>query len=108
MRIYVAGPYTGDEERNVDRAALVGGLLVEMGHTPFIPHLFHYVNEAFRSCGYIKIPYEEWMQRDFEWLLQCEAVFLLGRSPGADREVALAEELGLPVYNSLAEVPAAR
>jgi len=106
MRIYVAGPYTGDEERNVERAAFVGGMLALRGHTPFVPHLFHYVDEAIHACGYNKIPYEEWMRQDLEWLRQCEAVFrMAGRSPGADREVALAEELGLPVYHCLTEVP---
>jgi hypothetical protein len=31
----------------------------------------------------------------------------LGRSPGADREIARLEALGRPIYHSLEEIPAA-
>jgi hypothetical protein len=46
------------------------------------------------------------MKQDFEWLKCCDAVLRLpGESTGADREVALAKELGIPVYYSIADIP---
>jgi NAD-dependent oxidoreductase involved in siderophore biosynthesis len=36
----------------------------------------------------------------------CEALLLLGPSPGANVERAWAERLGLPIYTSVEEVPA--
>ena len=37
---------------------------------------------------------------------QCDAIFRIGgASQGADNDVRLAEELGLPVYRSLSDIP---
>jgi hypothetical protein len=45
------------------------------------------------------------MELDFGWVRRCDAVLRLpGASSGADREVALAERLGLPVFGSVDEV----
>ena len=102
MRIYVAGPYTkGDIAINVRNAIYAGNNLRVLCHTPFVPHLTH--------LWHMVLPHadiEYWYEYDMEWLAQCEAVFRLpGESVGADREVARAVELGLPVYHSFAEIP---
>lgn len=104
MRIYVAGPYTGDEQANTDRAAAVGLELVRMGHTPFVPHLNHYLDLAAIAAGGQRIPYAEWLRQDFEWLRLCHALLLMAPSPGADREAAAAWAIGIPVYYTLDEV----
>jgi hypothetical protein len=101
MRIYVAGPYTkGDVVINVRNAIMVGNNLRSLGHTPFIPHLTHF--------WHLVQPHniDYWYKYDLEWLEQCDALFRLpGESAGADKEVARAGELGLPVYTSYLDVP---
>lgn len=103
MKIYVAGPYsTGNVSTNVKAAVLAGDELAGRGHIVFIPHLTFFWG--------MLCPHENefWMQQDFGWVRACDALLRLpGESPGADREVALAESLGKLVYNSTEEVPLA-
>lgn len=100
MKIYVAGPITkGDQFQNVRRAMNSATALLNLGHSPFVPHL---------TCMWHMIhpqDYERWLSYDFEWILACDAVLRIdGESLGADREVAFAKEHGLPVYFSIAEL----
>lgn len=98
-RIYVAGPIgavAGRAER-VREAIAAGEQLWRAGFHPFVPHLFVQWGDIFEHH------YEEWMALDEAWLRACEAVWRMpGASPGADREVALAERLGMPVFRELA------
>jgi hypothetical protein len=102
MRIYVAGPYTkGDVAVNVRNAILAGEQVAAMGHIPFIPHLTHF--------WHLVCPHDVkfWYEQDLVWLRQCEALLRLpGESTGADEEVRLAQELGLPVFRSIERIPA--
>jgi hypothetical protein len=97
--VYVAGAYTqGDTAVNVAAAIRAGNLLVQAGFAPFVPHLFHFMH-MHQPAGY-----EAWMAIDFEWVGRCDALVRLpGVSPGADREVALALEKGIPVYYGVSE-----
>jgi hypothetical protein len=108
MRIYVAGPYSAPSQAvvrdNVERALAVGLRLMRRGHVPFVPHLSYWLDELAATQGNA-IPYESWLAYDCEWLRLCDALYLLAPSPGADREVMLAEGLWLPIYRSLEEVP---
>jgi len=102
--IYISGPYTkGDVSLNIRNACLAGNELLKKGHIPFIPrltHLWHIITPK---------PYQEWLDIDLALIPRMDAVLRLpGESPGADREVTEAECLGIPVYFSLEEVPAAR
>jgi hypothetical protein len=46
--------------------------------------------------------YEDWLALDFSCISVCDALLRLdGDSKGADREVAYARSLGIPVYLSL-------
>ena len=94
MRIYVAGPVSkGDQFLNCRAAYIAAAELMAAGHEPFVPHL------SFPIHMLAPQEYERWMQWDFAWLAQCEAILRLdGESPGADREVAEAERLGLALY----------
>lgn len=96
-RVYIAGPYSqGEPATNVQRAIDAADALLSRGYAPYVPHLTHYWHAAHPH------PYEEWMQLDFEWVKVCDCVLRLpGHSLGADREVAEAERLGLPIYLSL-------
>jgi hypothetical protein len=97
MRVYVSGPYTkGDVVLNVRRAIEAGNWLAAKGHVPFIPHLSHFWHMLFPQ------PYEFWMAQDMNWISACDAMVRLpGESSGADREVAAAKKLGMPVYDGV-------
>lgn len=96
MRVYIAGPYTkGDVGENVREAVNVGDIVASEGHTVFIPHLTHFWHIIHNHS------YEFWMKQDEEWLKCCDALVRIdGESAGADKEVALAHSLGIPVYHS--------
>jgi hypothetical protein len=107
-RIYVAGPYSHPDplirERNTHVAMRAGLDVLQRGHVPFIPHLNHYFDIWAKDQGVV-VSYEAYMAWDSAYLAVCDGVLILGHSPGVDQEVALAEQLGLPVFRSLADVP---
>ncbi|MFA6046843.1 MAG: DUF4406 domain-containing protein [Phycisphaerales bacterium] len=95
--IYIAGPYTGgDVAVNVGKAVGVGDALAESGAVPFIPHLSHFWHLLWPH------EWEFWLTQDLAWLAKCDALLRLpGASPGAEREIAEAERLGLPVFRTV-------
>lgn len=97
MRVYVAGPISqGDRSVNIRNGITAGDRILKAGHTPFIPFLSHFHDLMFPN------EYEVWLRYDFDWLRVCEALVRIpGPSSGADREVALATSLGIPVYYSV-------
>ena len=103
MRIYVAGPLdvgTLATPTNVLNACRAASSLASMGHTPFVPHLS--VLWDLITPGR---DYEWWISWCLDWVAQCEGLFRLpGASPGADREVELAQELKIPVFTALWEI----
>jgi len=94
VRVYIAGPYTGgDTIINVKNAVEAGQRVVSAGFNAFVPHLYHFWHYLCPA------DYEQWMRMDFDWLRACDVLLLLpGTSPGAVREVELARELGIPVF----------
>ena len=103
IRVYVAGPYTkGDMAVNVANAIEVADMLLKAGYAPYLPHLTHFWH--MHRPG----PYAQWTALDNEWVPLCHALWRMpGGSSGADAEVVLAEEHGLPVVRTLAELNAA-
>ncbi len=97
MKVYVAGPYTlGDVAVNVRNAIMAGVQLLDAGHQPFIPHLYHFVHM------HQPFLYEVWTACDNAFLPDCDALIrLAGESSGSDAEVELAERLNIPVYPSV-------
>ena len=90
--VYVAGPYSHvDSNENVHRAIQMGHTLMDMGYTPFIPHLSalsHIVRPR---------PYQEWLNMDLVILKRCDVLVCLpGKSHGAAQEVEMAQEWGIP------------
>jgi uncharacterized protein DUF4406 len=99
-RVYVAGPYTANPERCTAEAIKVGDLLLDLGYAPFVPHLSYYWD-----VQHTKRHYEEWMRLDLAWVARADVIFRMpGDSPGADRELALAKELGIPIVYSIDEL----
>jgi hypothetical protein len=108
LTIYIAGPYTAinsnDLERNAKAAIDAGIAILKKGHTPFIPHLTHYVDLRAQELG-IEITWEEYMKWDQGWLDKCDALLYLGSSRGADIELLRAKAKGLQIFHSLNEIP---
>jgi hypothetical protein len=93
--VYVAGPYsTGDQVINTRNAVQMALALLGVGLVPICPHLSmlaHLISPQ---------PYEFWMAWDFAMLERCDALLRLpGESSGADREVARAHDLHLPIFS---------
>jgi nucleoside 2-deoxyribosyltransferase len=108
QKIYIAGPYSSVErsvrQRNVDRAIAIAVELLAKGHYPFVPHLTHYVDEWVQGVG-IELSWEDYIAWDVVWLQECDALYYIAPSRGADLERDVAEYLGKPVYLSMEEVP---
>ena len=95
--VYVAGPYTvGVVEENVRLAITAANSVMDLGLSPYVPHLAHYMHQVRERT------YEEWMTLDFAWLDRCDSLLRLpGLSPGADREVLRAVHDEKPVFHSI-------
>jgi len=111
MRIFIAGKYGSHELpsdvrlSNVHKAIDAARELIKLGHSPFCPHLSHFVHE---DWGWEGSTPECWYKIDNEWLSCADAVLMLDNwqdSPGAMAELALAIRLFKPVYLSIQEVP---
>lgn len=109
MKVYIAGPYSADtdveREGNVERAMHAGLEVKKRGHSPFIPHLTHYVDEYCEDMSEFNMGYEDYMEWDLAFLEVCDALLYLDPSPGADRELQKADEMGMPAYGSVTEIP---
>jgi len=102
LQIYVAGPL-GDEcdwERNVGNALCWAEQLAEIPRVlPHVPHLKTLWHGVYRHGV------EHWMRMCLAEVQRSDGLFrVVGKSPNADREVAFAKVIGLPVFNTLAEV----
>jgi hypothetical protein len=101
-KIYIASAYTvGDTAINVKRQIDVADQLISLGFAPFAPLMSHFQHMVHPR------PYMVWIHLDQEWVLACDAVLRLpGVSAGADSEVALARQHGIPVVHSIEELMA--
>lgn len=102
-RIYVAGPFSAPTEELRDEnfriACYYGMMLARKGHHVHVPH-------AATAPWHGEFAYEDFMELDFTYLQKwATALFYIGPSPGADREKAEAERLGLKVYKNISQVP---
>lgn len=91
--VYVAGPITGDPFGAVRNSVWAFHAIRNRGGVPFMPQ---------RSVVPEMVEHQEheaWMKYDFDIIGNCAGLFRLeGESKGADREVELAKELGIPVW----------
>ena len=115
LMILIAGPYAsgtdGDPARmraNLDRLEGAAWPLFAAGHIPMIGEWVALpVLSSAGATGPNDPLAAQVMYPTAERLLQrCDAVLRLpGASKGADQDVAIARERGLPVYTALADVP---
>lgn len=113
--ILIAGPYrsgTGDDPdlmaRNLARLEEAAWPIFEAGHTPMIGEWV--ALPVLRSAGADSALHplaEQVMYPTAERLLEhCDAVLRLpGDSTGADQDVSIARQRGIPVFTELDEIP---
>jgi hypothetical protein len=94
-RAYVAGPMTGMPDLNFPAVHAAASSLREHG--------WDVVNPAEALDGDVTKPRAFYMRADINAILSVDAVFVLPNwqdSKGATLEVAIARELGLPVFDA--------
>lgn len=106
MIIGVAGPYSAatqqERDKNLEMMNLAAARLLEMGHIPIIG-----VNAALPVVKYAIVPdvYKAIMDISLTVIEGVEALLVLGKSAGVQREKDLVSSKGLPVYYSIDEIP---
>lgn len=106
MLIAVAGPYSAptaeQRKRNLDALNAAAAEVLQRGHVPVIG-----VNAALPVVEALATPdaYEAIMTISLALVARCDALLLLGESPGANRERDLVASKGLPVYRTIEEIP---
>jgi len=93
--VYVAGPYSGDQARNVSEAIGASFMVAACGGIPFLPHLYHFMSI------YATREYSWWMDLCLSWLAKCDVYLELGDSPGTYVERKYADERGLKIFTGL-------
>lgn len=113
--ILIAGPYRGGTnddpvliKKNLDKLESVALPLFRKGHIPIIGEWV--ALPLMTLAGSTHIGDAIWDEIQYpvahRLLAKCDAVLRLeGASKGADNDVKIAQELGLPVYYSLDDVP---
>lgn len=102
--VYVAGPFRGrsawEIECNIREAEALSLECWRRGFPTICPHAnTRFIHEA--------LPDEAYLRGDLEILLRCDALLLTPRwmlSAGARAERKFAEENGIPVFETLAEL----
>jgi hypothetical protein len=114
LLILIAGPYrsgTGGDPaaiaRNLERLESAAAPIHRLGHVPMIGEWV--ALPTLRGLDASESADNDVMYETAARLLQhCDAVLRLpGDSAGADNDVVIARERGLPVYLSIEEIPAA-
>jgi len=91
IKLYIAGLYGNSKpetiKENVECARRASVRLLRMGYAIYCPHT---QTEGLES----EIPRHVFMQNDFEWIRQCDGIYMLKRweeSPGAcdERDLAI-------------------
>ena len=88
----------------MDRAIDAGIEVFRKGHFPYVPHLTDLVDRRARETG-AELLWSDFMAWDMPWLRVSDALLHIGRSRGADMELAEATRLGKRIFHSTAEIP---
>lgn len=92
--IYIAAPYSSDPNRCTQSALRLAEELKAKGHIPFVPHLCHFWDMTHPHN------YKHWFEYVSAWISRCDGIVRFpGHSPGADEEVRIAEDAGVPLLN---------
>lgn len=98
--VYVAGPITSEPWACVRKATTAAAILDDLGCWAYLPQM-SVLHEIVAP-----MPYEHWIAHGLAMVERCDGLWRLkGESPGADREVAHAMELQIPVFGLMGESP---
>ena len=107
MLIAVAGPYsaatTEARQRNFDAMNRAAAEVLKLGHVPVIG-----VNLALPVVNFLPTEHDRYdaiMTISLAVVDKCDAILIIGESPGVNRERDLIRAKGLAVYNSISEIP---
>ncbi len=106
MVIGIAGPYSAATEAqkkiNLDAINKAAAKVYEKGHVPFVG-----LNMALPVLVHVSTDeeYEAIMKISLAVIDKCDALLMVGESPGANRERDILLSKGLPVYYSLDDIP---
>jgi hypothetical protein len=106
MLIAVAGPYSADTEEkrnnNLKAMNIAAAKVYLKKHIPVIG-----VNAALFVANELgNLPRHEVINNiSFAIVEKCDAILIIGESPGVDTERDLIESKGLPVYYSIEDIP---
>ena len=98
LLVFLAGPFTSNPMHGTRAASLAGDVLYEAGYDVYVPHL--------SILDDLLSPHDAdyWYARTLRMVEHCDLLLRLpGASEGADREVARARELGIPVFEGDAQ-----
>jgi len=99
IRVYIAGPLNGDAMEylaNVNRFLEAERLLRRNGFAPYNP-----AADLLAGVYAGTLEYDDLADANLAWLEVADAIYVIARSPGADREVMRAYERNIPVCWSL-------
>ena len=107
MLIAIAGPYSAEttEQRrqNLDALNKAAAAVMMRGHIPVVG-----VNAALPVLEWLEMGadrYESIMAISLALVDKCEAILVIGESPGVNRERELIRSKGLPIYTDAADIP---
>ncbi len=107
LTVYVAGPLSSgffgrepsnggsvtDYIKNCHRMIAEANRLRVQGFAPFVPCLDYLLGLVDGN-----LHYADYYAPSQEWLKRSDAVYVIARSPGVDKELALAQRLGIPWF----------
>lgn len=95
--IYVSGPYSGDIDANIEKAAKIAAELWDAGHAVICPHL----NTAHFELRCKVATYETYIAGDLLMVEACDGMVMVPgweKSKGAVLEMEHAKAEGIPVW----------
>jgi hypothetical protein len=110
--IYIAGPllegHTLTFEQGKEHWKNTVGIaekIMQKGWTVYIPHHSLYMWQYIKEENGRDIPWQEWMVQDSGFIQVAQAIYFIGHSKGADRELAYALDNDKKVYMNVDDVP---
>lgn len=107
-RIYIAGAYSANNVlgvfHNIRKGIQLATEVFKVGYAPFCPWLDYQFVLNDNDCE-LTVP--DFYEYSIAFLHVCEAVLLVPgweNSVGTKKEIEIAKELGIPIYNNLDEL----
>ena len=97
--------YTENAIKSIDWGIEVA----KLGHIPFIPNLYHYVQEQWAERDGAGQGENFWFDLVSAFVAKCDSLFVaempLWTNSGVEKEIVIALKLGKPVYYHLKDIP---